>query len=64
MMIRCKLKHIALCCISAFSGFAVAAESIEYDANFLMGSSAAGIDLSRYSEVILYYQGNITRAYM
>ncbi|EOU45712.1 outer membrane usher protein [Escherichia sp. KTE114] len=50
MMIRCKLKHIALCCISAFSGFAVAAESIEYDANFLMGSSAAGIDLSRYSE--------------
>lgn len=50
MMTRCKLKYLAICCASAFSSYASAVETIEYDANFLMGSSAAGIDLSRYSE--------------
>lgn len=45
-----KLTRIAACLAYVYCSISGAAESIEYDSSFLMGTSAAGIDLSRYSD--------------
>ncbi|MBY7470982.1 outer membrane usher protein [Escherichia marmotae] len=49
-MTHCKLTRIAVIFACIYGHAANAAESIEYDPSFLMGSSAQGIDLSRYSD--------------
>lgn len=41
---------LAMCCALLYSQPGFAAESVEYDSSFLMGSSAASIDISKYSD--------------
>lgn len=49
-MTHCKLTRIAVIFACVYGHSVIAAESIEYDSSFLMGSSARGIDLSRYAD--------------
>lgn len=44
-----RLTRAIICCIFASSHLAWAEENLEFDRTFLMGSSAGGIDLDRYS---------------
>ena len=41
---------LAMCCALLYSQPGFAAENVEYDSSFLMGSSAASIDISKYSD--------------
>lgn len=49
-MAHCKLTRIAIIFSCIYAQSTNATETIEYDPSFLMGSSAKGIDLSRYSD--------------
>ena len=41
---------LAVCCALIYSNYVQAEETVEYDSSFLMGSGAATIDVSRYTE--------------
>ncbi|EMG4783032.1 TPA: outer membrane usher protein [Escherichia coli] len=41
---------LTVCCALIYSNYVLAEEAVEYDSSFLMGSGAATIDVSRYTE--------------